>query len=269
MLIIRDLQRNEIEKVRNFPPEEWQLNIVDFLKNNYQYPFFQTIVAELDGELAGIGNIFIHEKTAWLGNIIVQQNFRGNGMGTAITEKLINIGKHNNCESILLTATELGEKIYRKLGFKVSSYYEFYRNGKVNCDVISKNIISNSLEYNSLEKIDEKVTGEKRSAFLKNYFNKNFLYRNSDTKEVEGFYLPTCGKGLIIAGNDAAGIELLKIKCKEDGFTIVIPEQNESARKFLLENRYELYRKAPRMYLGSERNWKPELVFSRGSGYAG
>ena len=269
MLLIRKLKKSEIEILKDFPPEDWHFNIVDFLKANYSKPYFEVVAAEVDNKIAGTGNVFIQGETAWLGNIIVHQEFRKRGIGKAVTEKLMNISEANNCKSILLVASRDGEKLYPKLGFKISSYYEFYKNERILDLGTSESIVKNAARYYSqVNKLDKKISGEVRSDFLKAYFSNSFVFKNL-SNNIEGFYLPGCGRGLIIAENDKAGIELLKLRCKENRFNTVIPEQNESAKRFLLENGFELYNKAPRMYFGSEVNWKPEMIFSRGSGYAG
>ena len=181
----------------------------------------------------------------------------------------MSIAKESYCKSMLLVASKDGERIYQKLGFKVSSYYEFYKNKSVSNFKISEKVSKTSpSDYPNINKLDKKISGEERSDFLKIHFNNSFVFRNI-SDNVEGFYLPDCGRGLVIAENNKAGIELLKLRSNENKFNNVIREQNKSAKSFLLENGFELYNKAPRMYFGCEVNWEPGMVFSRGSGYAG
>jgi len=87
--------------------------------------------------------------------------------------------------------------------------------------------------------------------------------------ELEGFYLPRFGNGLIIGKTDTAGIELLKLKLTIKSSPICIPKSNFRAKSFLEELGYSEYLSIPRMYLIKRVDWKPEGVFSRGSGYLG
>ena len=64
------------------------------------------------------------------------------------------------------------------------------------------------------------------------------------------------------------GTELLKYQINE-GKNLVINEKNKAAAKFLLDNGYEKYVEAPRIILGENYSWKPECIFSRGTGYSG
>ena len=49
----------------------------------------------------------------------------------------------------------------------------------------------------------------------------------------------------------------------------VIPDGNTAAKKFLLENGFEHYRKAVRMVLGEPVHFKPEWIYSRIGGNLG
>lgn len=118
MLRIRKLLESEIEIVKNFPPADWNFNYAAFLINNITKNYCTVLAAELNGKIAGVGNVFIFGKVAWLGNIIVLDEFRNKGIGTKITEELITLSFKNNCESILLIATQLGERVYENLVLK-------------------------------------------------------------------------------------------------------------------------------------------------------
>jgi len=48
-----------------------------------------------------------------------------------------------------------------------------------------------------------------------------------------------------------------------------VPSKNEAAIKFLLENNFHEFLRAPRMILGEKIIWKQECIFSRAAGYSG
>jgi Acetyltransferase (GNAT) domain len=118
-----------------------------------------------------------------------------------------------------------------------------------------------------LKKLDEEITGEQRYDFIKRFFLTGWVYESSDN--IEGAYLPGLGSGLIFAKNQDAGLELLKFKLSTSKTRIVIPSENKIALDFLKNEGYQSFSTAPRMFLGNEVNWKPELVFSRATGYSG
>nr|NQU91854.1 GNAT family N-acetyltransferase [Bacteroidota bacterium] len=126
---IRKLKYKEIELLRDFPPADWHFNIVSFMKLHFGEDYFIPFVAEHSGEIVGVGNGIYTGDTGWLGNIIVKNDHRGKGVGTAVTNHLIVALKKWNCKSLLLIATRQGEPIYRKLGFNTTQYYHFFRCG--------------------------------------------------------------------------------------------------------------------------------------------
>lgn len=83
--------------------------------------------AKLGGQLVGCGGVCFQRempspdnpsgKCAYLMNIYTRSAFRHEGAGEAIVEWLIARAKENNAQKIYLEATEIGEKLYAKLGF--------------------------------------------------------------------------------------------------------------------------------------------------------
>ncbi|MFX0040608.1 MAG: GNAT family N-acetyltransferase [Promethearchaeota archaeon] len=80
------------------------------------------LIAEEKGRIFGIGGVFLFEKVSSFGYMGVLQEYRGNGIGTEIFRNLLEIANKMNCESMILYASELGEPIYKKFGFKRRFY---------------------------------------------------------------------------------------------------------------------------------------------------
>ena len=75
-------------------------------------------------------------------------------------------------------------------------------------------------------------------------------------------------KGVVILASDnKAGIELLKLKHSQKKCMTVLPEENIAGNVFLKEQGFELHNQAYRMALGGEVDWKPQSVFCRIGGY--
>ncbi|MBN2167839.1 MAG: GNAT family N-acetyltransferase [Actinobacteria bacterium] len=62
--------------------------------------------------------IFIHENTAGLYNVGTVPQARGKGAGAAISAHSISEAIDSGCRAMVLHATEMGEPIYKRLGFK-------------------------------------------------------------------------------------------------------------------------------------------------------
>jgi N-acetylglutamate synthase-like GNAT family acetyltransferase len=227
------------------------------------------MIAEADGKIVGCGIAIIHGSVSWLGTIIVLPKYRRQEIGQKITSHLIDNCRSKGCTSQLLIASEMGEPVYRKLGFEISSTYVFYKKDSI----VPTQHISNVREmrqedYFAVKELDRKVTGEDRSQFIERFFSAGWIYA-TDISGIAGFYLPEFGGGLIIARNADAGLELMKVRLNHGKKTAVIPETNTIAREFLISEGFQEFRRAPRMFLASEVPWQPAMMYNRATGYCG
>jgi GNAT superfamily N-acetyltransferase len=240
---IRGILKSEINLVKKFPPEDWNTDLPAFISYHFDFPYFYPVVAEEENKIVGFGNGILNNKVGWLGNIIVLPEHRGKGIGQELTKHLVEYFNKKGCTSKLLVATELGKKVYTKIGFEVSSIYYFFNAGS-NLRVYQKNdkirkITEN--DFSSLKKFDEKITGEQRYNFIKRFFLTGWVYTKENSNNIESIYLPNLGSGLIFAENSEAGLELLKFKLSISKTRIVIPSENKIALEFLKNEGYPLY----------------------------
>lgn len=79
-------------------------------------------VAEVDGTVRGTATtISYDDKFAWVGMVLVDPGYRGQGIGTQLLRKTIEYLDEAKIAAIKLDATPQGKPIYEKLGF-VSEY---------------------------------------------------------------------------------------------------------------------------------------------------
>jgi GNAT superfamily N-acetyltransferase len=85
-----------------------------FLGNSPQGCF----VMEHDGKVAGTATTICYEgRFAWIGMVLVDPEYRKQGIGTALLEKTIEYLDDSHLASMKLDATPQGKPIYKKLGF--------------------------------------------------------------------------------------------------------------------------------------------------------
>jgi len=267
-MIIRELRQSDVVNLNGITPESWNSPVEKVIERYFNASFFHPVVAEESGTIAGIGHLIMNGDTGWLGNIIVRQEFRKKGVGSRITKKLIDHCK--NFKSILLIATDDGFPVYAGLGFKRSLSYLFLRGGEVSSPVSGNIRPSREEDHPLISSLDEQVTGEVRGSLLRYHMSTAIVHISSDNQEIRGFYMPDFGAGYIIAKDEEAGLNLLKYKLyHHKDKPICIPESNKPALSYLEQHAYKEYLRVPRMFLGSEANWRPELIFSRATGYTG
>jgi N-acetylglutamate synthase-like GNAT family acetyltransferase len=257
----------DLEQLPALQPPDWG-NLVPrfsyFIKSSFCEPFKITE----NGQLAAIGTRILHADTVWLACIVVHPEHRNKGLGNRITSSLIHNIDRNTYKAIYLDATEYGYPVYRKLGFEVEAeYIHLHREKEPFRFSGSECIVPFEEKYRQqVFEIDEFVSGEKRSGVLGDYLTNSSLYVS--TAEVQGFYIPDWSEGPVIAKNQTAGTELLKLRIQEFD-SAVVPAENQATLNFLQENSYKIYKTSRRMFLGNKIAWQGNLVFNWINGQLG
>jgi len=264
---IEPLIFNDINSITELQPDGWE-DIIPKMNFYIQSNFCFPIKIIVENEIVGIGATIVHNDTAWLGHIIVHKEKRGKGIGKLITEKLIEISKSKKCKTIHLIATDLGAPVYEKVGFLTETEYLFFKDLKIenptnNFEHIHKYRKEHKNEISIIDKVN---SAEERMCEIENHLEKSFVYYEGN--EIEGFYIPTLGEGLIIANNSRAGIGLLKFHLKTNT-KVVLPKDNLIGVSFLYENGFKEFKSAKRMTLGKKRNVKLENIYNRIGGNIG
>ncbi len=265
---IRPLHRDELAQLDDIAPAGWATNINTIFSFHYGQAYFYCIGAVTDGKVAGCANGLWNGKAGWLGNIVVRPEWRGRGLGTALTSSLMAFFKGKGCDSQLLIATELGEPIYRKLGFERSGIYIFMKNEQTAHLKPVRNVRPLAeADVPEVQAIDREISGEAREAFLGRFLAGGCVFPAKGT--LDGFFLPSLANGLVLARTERAGLALLRYKMARGGPLVVVPEQNAAALDLLKRSGYRESARAPRMFFGEEVAWQPAGVYSRGSGFCG
>jgi GNAT superfamily N-acetyltransferase len=268
--VIRPLQHSEIPLLADFPPKEWKLDLPQLMSMHFHYPYFYPIVAEENGTLAGCGIAMIHGTVSWLGTIIVLPEFRNRGIGRSITEHLIATCAGRGCATQILTASALGEPIYRKLGFIITGQYDIYRKEAESSYIIESNCrIATEDDYDKIRKMDHEITGEDRFALIKRYLTDAWVYDDTLSHCIRGVFFPAFGQGLILAYDEEVGIALMKFRLNQKRSSVVIPSTNRTAKPWLEAEGFQLTQTLPRMVLGEDVAWKPHCIYNRATGYCG
>lgn len=160
----------------------------------------------------------------------------------------------------------MGFPLYERMGFKTITEYAFYR-GIWN-DEYHQYPCIRPFENSDLARItelDQRVSGENRLQVLEKFFTNVLVFE--ENKHITGYLFQDFREGMIIASDQKAGIELLKLKLQSGKYKTVIPVKNKYCISFLKEIGFEHYNSDHRMILGQDFNWKPECIYSRADGY--
>lgn len=265
-IAISEITQADLPFLKQLQPKGWG----DIMPNMIFYTgsdFCYLVKAVVDDTIAGCGAVILHGNCAWLANIIVGEDQRGKGIGTAITAHILKYAEERR-ESIILIATKFGYPIYKKLGFMDDEEYSFFSGDEITSTANDKIFPYSEQFKEAILAIDHAVTGEKREQLLVPKLNDAFVY--VDNGIVEGFTIPALGEGLTLAYNNNAGIALMN-KNLSGKTRIALPVSNIAAidqvGQLNLKPIPDLY--AIKMYKGKRINWKPEQTFGRVGGNMG
>ncbi|MDB5283763.1 MAG: hypothetical protein JWO06_2838 [Bacteroidota bacterium] len=260
-MTVAPLTYDDIDEAVSIQPPEW--NIMPSLNMYLKSPVCFPIKICIEGKIVGIGTSIKHRNSAWLAHIIVHPAHRNKGIGTLVTEALLD---GLSCDTVSLVATKEGEPIYRKLGFKPENIYVVFKGANIEASQSSHSIPYDEGYKSELLDMDRKVSGEDRNGILINCLATSRLFVREN--KLEAFYLPDLNEGLIIAEKPEAGLELLKLRLsKIEG--VILPEQNDIGIEFLRGNGYAETSRRQRMTKGKRLDWQPDKIFARIGGNLG
>ena len=103
------------------------------LLNRDQLPI--QVVTILENRIVGVAVLKLHEKfdlypdkDFWLGDVFVAPEFRGQGIGSALVMRIVEIAKSRGIGSLHLQTQNLNGGLYAKLGWKTieQTHYKGY-----------------------------------------------------------------------------------------------------------------------------------------------
>jgi GNAT superfamily N-acetyltransferase len=262
---VENFIQKDLSDLVQLQPEGWS-DILPYYTFYVSNKFCAPVKIKLNGKIVAIGAAIMHKQTAWLGHIIVHPEHRNKGLGSVITQSLIESLHKANYETILLIATKLGEPVYKKLGFEKETEYISYVKQDKNFSVSGDVMPFEPRFKKQLLELDSSTTGELREQILIPHIENGKVI--IDDNSLKGFYLPTLGEGLIIASAPEVGKKLLLDKfsttCK-----IALPVNNVTGTEFLLQNGFTEVFRGAKMRLGKKIICMPQNIYSRIGGNLG
>ena len=262
---IEPIVPDDLGRIEKLQPEGW-LPVLPFFRFYISSSFCHPVKCVIEKEIAGIGASIRHTNTGWVAHIIVDKEFRRQGIGTAITQALIDHLKDQKIDTIHLVATVIGAPLYHKLGFQQEAEYLFFKEGKIAPSQGTAIKQFEAIYRQDILALDRHVSGEDRAELLEPHLQHSKIIAANNS--LLGFYMPTLGEELILARTPEAGLELMRARSHEKIY-IALPSANKPGIEFLRSNGYVEYRKGIRMYLGKQTSWHPEMIYSRIGGNLG
>ncbi|MFW9879285.1 MAG: GNAT family N-acetyltransferase [Candidatus Thorarchaeota archaeon] len=228
------------------------------------------LIVVKEGNIVGLGGIFLFKAVASIGYMGVLPEHRGQGVGTKIFGKLMELAMNSGYKTIHLYASKLGEPIYRKYGFQGSYSANLYLLPKKKPKLQNKckNIKCISSFPDWVLHLDHKAVGFDRSNYLK---ARTSLGAKLLIVENEGYglisnVLSTIRLGPLIATNLETAAHIIKESLFLGAESMILPSHTLFQNEIIsLMNLTEHGEPNLRMTYGENITRKLEYLYAIGS----
>ena len=217
--------------------------------------------------VAGFITAAKHDKSGWIGNLLVRKEVRGRGLGRALFERALDSLEQAGAGTVWLTASSDGEPLYRKLGFTAVDRIIRWR-GKPGT---LATIPSRSREYSlrSIEETDRMGWGDRRGKLLSAMAERGMVVQYAD-----GFCMLQPAEESVQLGpwgcrrTEIAESLLAQALAAVSPSTEVVldaPESNHHAATLLAAHGFVSCSASTLMYRGLRPDYRPERIFALAS----
>ena len=130
-------------------------------------PGGRLLVACRHDRVTGVSYAVSFGPTGWIGNVAVDPDARGQGVGTAVSEAAMDWLRRAGVTTMLLTATQMGRPIYERLGFADDGLcYGIWTRGQQPLPAADGEAGVGPGRIDDALRQDAEATGEDRGSFL-------------------------------------------------------------------------------------------------------
>lgn len=231
----------------------------DFILSSFPQGCF--VVRDDYGIAAGFVTSLLHDRSGWIGNLIVAEHLRGRGYGEALFRGTVEALRSAGAQTIWLTASVSGIHLYEKYGFSQIDTINRRvgtvrgRHGKGYHKELAQPAYA----------LDALAWGDRRMALLEVTAGRGTLWQNES-----GFIVlqpcdgsVQCGPFSALDPVSAQRLFDAAIASLPDGTKILVdaPALNRSASRFFERRNMAVAGSNALMYAGRKPDYRPELLY--------
>lgn len=250
----------ELAVLENWITERWEF---DFMLKVFPHGCFAARGER--GETLGFVTSLSHERSGWIGNLIVSEKFRGRRIGEALFRSALAALKNGGVETVWLTASTSGKSLYEKYGFKRTDSIVRWT-GKAMRRSVSRKLDACDGESSAMiASIDFQAWGDRRDALLRITIERGRLLKCES-----GFaIIQDCGDAKQIGPFAALGYRAAEQLFREairtvpagTKFYIDAPASNRAASRLFKRMGMMIAGRNELMYCGRKPDYRPEYVY--------
>jgi hypothetical protein len=230
------------------------------------------MVAEVDGVIVGTGVGTGNGAVGWIGTIFLAPDWRGRGLGRAITQAIIDRLESAGARTLVLVATADGRRLYERMGFEVQTRYRI---------LAAPGIASprggptgrvrpvQPFDLAAIVALDREGTGEDRAHVIERFATpETALVLPLPDGGIDAFVIRApWGGGATIARSFEAAIAIIAERRRKAGregrVNVGLLQDNEDGLVRLADAGFSPRWAAPRMIRGAPMTWHPEWIWGQ------
>jgi len=217
----------------------------------------------------GTGIAFVtslrHEKSGWIGNLIVAEGFRGKGIGDELFRSALQALQAAGVGTFWLTASKMGRALYEGYGFSsIDSIVRWVGSGRQRHPSYSRHSEHPSAASPVIS-VDRHCWGDLRKSLLAATIGRGLLAR-----EESGFIVvQPCGEALQLGPFSALDSGTAEVLLEKALGTIPLgkkifldaPVSNRSALRLFNRKGMRIAGRNELMYAGAKPDYRPEMLY--------
>ena len=217
------------------------------------------------GERTGFVTSLRHDRSGWIGNLIVAEHVRGVGVGEALFRKALEALQLAGVKTIWLTASKSGRSLYEKYGFSsVDTIIRWIGTGRQRHAAHVATPERAALAGSSYD-LDAHAWGDRREMLLDRTVRRGWLQQND-----AGFIVQQpCGDAVQFGPFSAADIGSAERFFEEASRTVTLgtkflldaPVSNRAALRLFNRRKMRIAGSNILMYAGKKPEYRPELIY--------
>jgi len=245
--------------------EGWVADPWEFAFLLAEFPAGCLCMRDSDGKAIGFVTSLQHEKSGWIGNLIVAEGFRGKGLGEALFREALGALHAAGVGTFWLTASNMGRSLYERYGFNsIDSIARWVGTGRQrhpSCGQSGGRLTTSA----SVISIDSQCWGDRREPLLATTMD-----RGRAVLEESGFIVvQLCGDALQLgpfSALDSGTAEVLfeTALCTIPTGTKVFldaPASNHTALRLFNRKGMRIAGRNELMYAGVKPDYRPEMLY--------
>lgn len=247
-----------------------------FLEWNLSNPAVELVVGTVDGRLAATGLATVNPSDAgpigWVGSIFVDPEMRRHGYGQAITEAVCERLEAKGCQTLALIASDLGQPIYEKMGFRVDVWWEIWEAAPTTTPAEAapgtRLRRAGPDDLDAILALDRRATAEDRRSLLAPFVSTGWLLETEDGQECLGFLVGMEARNAAVIAPDpldaACLLTILRNQAvdRTESVWAGAVQGNKRGQWLLANSGWKKSFETARMLRGPGIGWDPTLIWS-------